>query len=82
MRIEQLDELGKIGERPRQAVDLIDNDDLNLARPDVGQKTLQGRAVGRATGVSAIVVARADQRPACVRLAADIGGGRIVLGVQ
>ena len=46
MGIEQLDELGKIGQRSRQAVDLVDNNDIDPAGPDIGQKLLKGRAVG------------------------------------
>jgi hypothetical protein len=43
VRIEQFDELGEIGERAGQAVDLVDDDDLNLARLNVRQQALQGR---------------------------------------
>jgi hypothetical protein len=46
MGIEQLDQLGKIGQRPRQPIDLIDNDDINFAGFDIGQKLLKGRSVG------------------------------------
>src|SRR5262249_3378000 len=43
---------------------------------------LTWRTVGRAAGESAVVVPGSDQRPTCVRLAADIGRRCIVLGVQ
>ena len=34
MLIEQLDELRKVRQRSRQAIDLVDNDDVDLAGPD------------------------------------------------
>jgi hypothetical protein len=48
MLVEQLDQLGKIGERAGQPIDLIDHDDVDLAGPDVGEEVLQGRTVERA----------------------------------
>src|SRR5258706_2604148 len=30
MRIEQFDQLGEVGQRPRQTVDLVDDDDVDL----------------------------------------------------
>jgi hypothetical protein len=38
VRIEDVDNLGEIGERPCQPIDFVDNDDLNLAGLDVLQK--------------------------------------------
>jgi hypothetical protein len=35
--VEQLDELGEVSQRARQAVDLINDDDIDFARPDVSQ---------------------------------------------
>ena len=46
MRIEQFDQLGKIGQRTGQAIDLVDNNDINFVSSDVGKKLLQSRAVG------------------------------------
>jgi hypothetical protein len=40
---------------------------------DVGQEPLQGRAVGRASGIAPVIVAGPDQGPAGMGLAADIG---------
>src|SRR5262249_24301746 len=67
--IEQLDELGEISERAGQPVDLVNQHNVNLARPDIGQELLQRRAVERGTGECTIVVAAGDQPPAFVRLA-------------
>src|SRR5258706_9591509 len=67
---------------PRQAVDLIDNDDVDLPGADVLQQSLQIGTVGRPTRVSPIVIAGPDQGPAGMGLAFDIGGGSIVLRIQ
>ena len=57
MLVEKLDELGEVGERPRQPVDLVDDDDVDLAGPHLVQQRLQGRALQRGAGESAIVEA-------------------------
>ena len=35
MSIEQLDELGEVSQRAGQAVDLVNDDDIDFARPDI-----------------------------------------------
>ena len=80
--IEQFDQLGEVGQRAGQAVDLVDDDDVDLAGPDILQQSLQGRAVGVAAGEAAIVIFGSDQRPAGMGLASDIGLGGIVLGIE
>ena len=82
MGIEQFNQFGEVRQRPRQTVDLVDNDDIDLPGADILQQPLQVRAVGRPAGVSAIVIAGSDQGPAGMGLALDIGGGGIVLRVQ
>jgi hypothetical protein len=57
MGIEQFDQLGKVGERPGQTVDLVDHDDIDLAGSDIIQKTRQVGTVGRSSGIAAIVIA-------------------------
>ena len=80
--VEQLDELGEVRQGPGQAVDLVDNDDVNLAGPYVFQQSLQRRPVGVATREAAIVVFAAQEGPASVSLASDIGLGGIILSVE
>src|SRR4030081_3456130 len=63
-------------------VDLIDDDDVNLPGADIVQQPLQVGSVGRSAGVSAIVIARADQSPAGMGLTLYIGRGSIVLRIQ
>ena len=49
---------------------------------DIGQQALQGRALQRAAGDAAIIIAGVQQLPALVPLAGDIGGAGLVLRVE
>jgi hypothetical protein len=40
MGVEQLDEFGEVGQRPRQPVDLVDDDDVDLSGTDIVQQFL------------------------------------------
>ena len=82
MGVEQLHELGKVGQRAGEAIDLVDDDDVDLSGLNVLQQALQRRPLGRAAGIAAIVVARPDQGPSGMGLAPDIGLRGIVLGIQ
>ena len=57
MLIEQLDQLGEVGERAGEAIDLVDHHGVDLAGPDIGQEFLQGRAVEGGTRGPVICVA-------------------------
>ena len=61
MRIEQFDQLGEVGQRSRQTVDLVDDDDVDLPGANIIQQLLKVGAVGGPAGVSAIVIAGTDQ---------------------
>ena len=82
MAVEQLDQLGEVGQRAGQTVDLVDDDDVDLSGADIVQQALQGWAVGVAAREAAIVVFGPDQRPAGMRLASDVGLGGIILGIE
>src|SRR5713101_3988121 len=82
MGIEQLDQLGEISQGPRQAVDLVDDDYVNLLGADILQQPLQIGTVGGPARVPPIVIARPDQGPAGMGLTFDISGGRVVLSIQ
>src|ERR1019366_3704274 len=82
MGIEQFNQLGEVGKRPRQTVDLVDHDDVNLPGADIIQQSLQVGTVGGSAGVPAIVIAGPVQGPTRMGLTLDIGRGGIVLGVQ
>ena len=62
MGVEELDQLGEVGQRAGQAIDLVDHDDVDLAGADVGEQPLQGGPVHRAAGKAAIVIGCPDQR--------------------
>jgi hypothetical protein len=80
--VEQLHQLGEVRQGTGQAVDFIDDDNIDPAVADVGQQSLECGALGRATGVAAVIVAGADQGPAVMGLAADIGLRCLVLGIE
>jgi hypothetical protein len=72
-RIEDLDDLGKIGERAGQPVDLVDDHGVDPPRRDVGEQPLQRRPTHRCAGEPAVIIPRAQAHPAFVALAGDKG---------
>ena len=62
-RSKSLDQLEEIQQRAGKPVDLVDDHDVDLAGLDVGQEPLEGRALQRAAGEAAIVVAVGDLDP-------------------
>ena len=80
--VEDLDQPGKIGERAGQPVDLVDDDDVDPAGPDVGEQALQRRPLHVAAREPAIVIAGPGQYPALVPLAADVGLAGFALRLQ
>src|ERR1700730_13178215 len=80
--VKQLDQLGEIGERAGQAIDLIDHHDGDLAGSDIGKEVLQGLAVERGAGEAAVVVVIGDEPPAFMRLALDVGFAGLPLGIE
>ena len=61
VRVEQLDQLGEVGKRAGQPVDLVDDDHVDPSGLDIVQQLLQRRPLHRAAGKAAVVVAVADQ---------------------
>ena len=82
MRIEQLDQLGEVGQRPCQTVDLVDDDDVDLPGADIIQQLLKVGAVRGSAGIPAVIIAGPDQGPAGMGLTLDVCGGSLVLGIQ
>ena len=70
MRVENIDDLGEVGQRTRQAIDLVDDDDIDPSGFDVAHELRQARALHAAAREAAIVVClgRAFQ-PSCFWLA-------------
>ena len=79
---EHLHQLGKVGQAARQAVDLVDDHDVNLVGNDVRHQAFQSRAFHVAARVTTIVVVIAHRQPALSALADDIGLACLALGIQ
>ena len=82
MLLEGLHHAGEVEQRAAQAIDLIDDDAIDLAGFDVGHQTLESGPVHVAAGEAAVVVAVGQAGPAFAGLAADEGLGRLALGVE
>src|SRR6267154_4067778 len=81
-RIEDLDDLGKIGERAGQPVDLVDNDGVDPPRREVTQQPLQSRPIHPRAGEPAVIISRAQADPAFLPLAVDEGLAGFALCLQ
>ena len=82
MGIQCLDQLGEVGERAGQPIDLIDDNHVDPSRLDVDEQLLQRRPIHRPAGEAAVVVTIPNQSPALVRLALDVGLARLSLGIE
>ena len=80
--LEHVDQLGKVGERAGQPVDLVADDGVDPAGLDVPDQPLQRRALQRAAAVPAIVVAVVEREPAFMALAVDVRSAGLALGVE
>jgi hypothetical protein len=72
----------KIGQGSCEAIDLVDHDHVDAARPDITQQLLQGRALQGAAGLAAIVIPGVEQLPAFMLLAGNIGDTGLMLRIQ
>src|SRR5438067_13843723 len=73
MLVEQLHQLGEVGQRAGEPVDLVDHHDVDLFVPEIGEQAVQSGAVEGGARDPAIVVAVGNEPPALVGLALDIG---------
>ena len=80
--LEHVDQLGKVGERAGQPIDLVADDGVDPAGLDVADQPLQRRALQRAAAVPAVVVAVVEREPAFMALAVDVGCAGLALGVE
>jgi hypothetical protein len=80
--LEHLDHPREVGQTPGQAVNLVDHHDVDSPRLDVGQQTLQRRALGVAAGVAGVVVVVGHRNPALDPLAGDVSMPRFLLGID
>src|SRR5690348_6331064 len=82
MLVKQFDEFGKIGQRAGQPVDLIDDNNIDLAGSDFREQFLQSRALERRPGKRPVVKPMMDQAPAFMGLALYIGLASFSLCVE
>jgi hypothetical protein len=68
MRIEELNKLGKVSQRAGEAIDFVDDDDIDLARTNVGQKLLQAGTLHRPAREATIIIRARHKLPALMRL--------------
>ncbi len=80
--VEPLDQLGKVCERPGQAVDLVDHDPIDPTCLHVGHQSLQRRTIRMPTRNAAVIVPLFDRHPAFVALARDVGLTRLALRIE
>ena len=82
MLVEQFDQLGEVGQRSGQPVDLVDHDDVDPAGLDIAQQALEGRPVQGTHPRSRRRHSVRDELPAFMGLALDIGLAGLPLGVE
>jgi hypothetical protein len=80
--VEHLDQLGEVGERSGQPIDLVDDDYVDPPDLDIGEQFLKRWPLHRTAGIAAVVVAVPYQPPPFMGLALDVGLGRFPLGVE
>ncbi|MEI2707375.1 MAG: hypothetical protein V9E89_19545 [Ilumatobacteraceae bacterium] len=80
--VEHLDQLGEVGERAAEAVDLVDHHHIDQPVLDVSHEPLQAGAFQRAARDAAVVVLIADQHPALGPLAGDECLAGFALGMK
>jgi hypothetical protein len=80
--VEHLDEPCEVHQCPAQAVDLVDDHDVDTAALDVGEEALQRWPFERAAGEAAVVVLVGQLDPALGPLACNVGAARLALRVE
>src|SRR5271168_1433831 len=82
MLVEEFHQLGKVGKRPGEPVDLIDDDDVDLPGSHIVKQYLKGRALQGCSGQAPIIIPAADEPPAFVGLTLYVGFAGLALGVE
>jgi hypothetical protein len=80
--VEDLDDLGKIGERAGQPVDFVDDNGVHPPRLNIGEQLLQIGPIHRRAGETAVIISRVQAHPAFVPLALDEGLTGFALRLQ
>ena len=82
MAVEHLDQLGEIGQRAAETVDLVDHDHIDQPVLDILHQPLQAGPLQRAARQAAVVILIADQHPALGALAGHERLAGLALGVE
>ena len=80
--IQDLDDLGKIGDRAGQPVDLVDDQGVDPSRGDIVEQLLQRRPIDRRAGEPDVIIHRAPAHPTFGPLAVDEGLANFALCLQ
>jgi len=76
---EHFDHLGEVGQAARQAVDLVDHHDVDLAALDIRHQAFQPRPIRVAAREAGVVVVVGHRNPPLGSLAGDVGVARLLL---
>jgi hypothetical protein len=80
--VESFNDLGKIGQAPRQSINLVDNDRIDPSVFNVLQYTLKRWSLHASTRISTVVVQSRKRCPSLLLLAGDEGLASFSLGVE
>ena len=80
--VEHLDQLGEVGQRAAEPVDLVDHDHIDQPVLDILHQPLQAGPFQRAAGKAAVIVLVADRHPALGSLAGHERLAGLALGMQ
>jgi hypothetical protein len=72
MVVERLDQLGEVGKRVRQAINLVDNDHIHPALPHLGEQKLQGWTLERGAREPTVFIGLRQKPPALMGLTLDV----------
>jgi hypothetical protein len=82
MSVKNLNNLGEVGQGASEAIDFVDDDDVDTALLDLSHKSLEGGSFYIAARESAVVVLSVDQLPPFMGLASNVGFTRFALRVE
>ena len=82
MSFEHLDELGEVGQRAAEPVDLVDHDDVDQPGLDVAHQSLVRRPLQGPAGDSPVIVVIGQRDPALALLTDDVSQASFALGVE
>ncbi|SMX25902.1 hypothetical protein BOA8489_04047 [Boseongicola aestuarii] len=80
--IQPVHKFREVGQRPRQPVDLVDNDPVDTTCRDIVHQPFQCRAIEVASRDAAVVVAVLNRDPSFMALAGDVGRASLSLCIE